>query len=185
MSAWADRNARQHVPEKYGGEASYRWIAGQANEHGCKLVFDLGGGHAYLHHFLPIDNYLNIDGAGGPLVDVVHDITEPAPNLDEFELEDFGPRLRAVVLRHVLDHNEDWPKIIDNLPSWEPTVVLIVLYMPLAQEETHVADWDPIGVPEIRFYLPDVVACLHRADFDVEVVQPFFGGETYIIARPR
>lgn len=89
------------VHERYGTDDTYRMAAGWLE--GCYEVADWGGGSGYFRKFLPASvRYTVIDGTKHNEQTMVADLaayTEPAD---------------GILLRHVLEHNDQWRTVLAN-----------------------------------------------------------------------
>ena len=93
--------------------------------------------------------YLGIDGSASPFADVIAD------------LRDYRSTTPGLFLRHVLEHNTDWKRILENaLASFEQRMVLVV-FTPFS-DYTHVIaenDWAPgVRIPDISFAMSDLTS---------------------------
>jgi hypothetical protein len=156
LGTWAAGYQGLEAPWAYGDPTSYEigaaWLAG------CALIEDWGCGAGWLRTVLPPDRYRGLDGTASPGCDAVVDLVT------------YRSTVHGVFLRHVLEHNEAWARILDNaLASFIDRMVLI-LFTP-EQPVTEVIAWHPeVGVPDIAFRLadltgrfpPDVTYAVHR-----------------------
>lgn len=121
-------------------------------------VSDWGCGLGWMRKYVPADLYTGIDGTPSRYADIVAD------------LADFIHPTQGLFMRHVLEHDERWPAILDNALKSFGTRMFLVLYTPLV-EETHVHLWEPtLHVPEIHFALEDIMRPLHGLKVEIAVV---------------
>lgn len=124
----------------YGPNTSYAvgadWLRDQT------MVEDWGCGPGWLKHQLPSTVlYRGIDGSKSPTVDAVVDLVN---------YKSFVP---AIFMRHVLEHNVHWKKILQNaLDSFEKKFCLI-LFTPLRDDETKDIriHFNHVDVPDLSF----------------------------------
>lgn len=140
---------KERQPERYGSDESYllaeKFLCGLAVE-------DWGCGEGRFADF-HVGPYLGVDGSAGP-AHIKDDLR------DRLEFSE------GILLRHVLEHNKDWRKVIENALKSATKMLVIVLFTPL-QEKTHEIAWNPgVGVPDIGFELADL---LHAIGIPVEM----------------
>lgn len=121
----------------YGDPMTYelgaRWLKD------CALIEDWGCGLGWARFVFRPERYRGIDGSKGPAVDEVVD------------LRTYRSQVPGIFMRHVLEHNFEWPKILDNaLISFTERMVLII-FTPMSFY-THQIAWNPgYEVPDISF----------------------------------
>lgn len=139
---------------------------------GCVTVEDWGCGPGTLRGYLPDDvRYVGVDSSASPAADVRADLRTYRGGAD------------GVILRHVLEHNDEWRAVLAHANAAAREVLAVVLFTPL-QLRTRVLLREPDygNVPVIGFRLGDLLASVRR-EADVEtVVSPstFYGEETFI-----
>jgi hypothetical protein len=146
-------------PAPYADTATYRmgaeWLAR------CPLIEDWGCGKGWLRTLVAPDRYRGIDGSRTPHADVVAD------------LADYRSQVPGVFMRHVLEHDFRWKRILDNaLDSFSDRMALI-LFTPFG-DETRDIEWeDPPGVPNLSFRLDDLAERIDvtGASWDLETVE--------------
>jgi hypothetical protein len=138
LSKWDYRNTEQF---SYGDDTTYR--KGMSFLDGYGTVEDWGCGTAYAKRFLKSSNYLGIDGSKSDFVDKVVDLRSYTSEAD------------CIFMRHILEHNRDWPKILSNaVNSFQKRMVLII-FTPFS-DETREMDTTGVAVPDISFRKEDV-----------------------------
>lgn len=158
------------------GSMSYLSIAAFVD--GCGDVEDWGCGLAALREYIaPPTRYRGIDGSASPFADVHADLTS------------YRSDVCAVVLRHVLEHNDEWAAVLDNAAASARDRLVIALFTPLA-DETHVVFREPDygDVPVIRFRLGDILERLNGWWVTTRTLRSLdtaYGVETLIYARRR
>jgi hypothetical protein len=93
---------------------------------------------------LPPDRYRGIDGTSSPFCDEVVDLVA------------YRSTVPAIFMRHVLEHNYDWARILDNaLASFSERMVLI-LFTPEQAATEQISFQPDVGVPDLAFRLADI-----------------------------
>jgi hypothetical protein len=129
-------------PWPYGDTTSYE--IGVAWLDGCAIIEDWGCGSGWLRTLLQPHRYRGIDGTASPYCDEVVDLVA------------YRSTVPGVFMRHVLEHNEAWARILDNaVASFTERMVLILFTPERATTET-IAFHPDIGVPDIAFRLADI-----------------------------
>jgi hypothetical protein len=170
IGKWATWYQDLEEPWAYGDPTSYEigaaWLAG------CTLVEDWGCGAGWLRTLLPPERYRGLDGTASPFCDAVVDLVT------------YRSRVAGVFMRHVLEHNDAWARILDNaLMSFTERMVLI-LFTPEWPVTEVIAFHPEVGVPDIAFRLadltnrfpPDVTYTMHRIPSATQ-----YGGETIFL----
>lgn len=139
------------IPEPYGDTLSYE-IAAEFL-HDCLTIADWGCGKGFFRTRVLADRYVGIDGTITPFTDVVAD------------LSNYIHQVEGILLRHVLEHNVDWQKVLLNAVNSATYKLCIILFTPLSDTTRQIAWTDGLEVPDISFYLPDIMAYLE--DFEV------------------
>lgn len=127
----------------YGDETSYK----KAMEYldGPYIIEDWGCGTAWARKFVERGRYIGVDGSWSMHCDTVADLRTYKSTPD------------AILLRHVLDHNYEWGKILKNaLESFQKKMV-IVLFTPFS-EETRSIGMSFGCVPDLSFRKEDLLA---------------------------
>jgi len=148
MSAWYWNYEHLSEPFAYGPDTTYE-AAAKFLDGGP--VEDWGCGTGYARKFFP-KGYVGIDLAP-PFSDVCTDIRNRLS-------------LSHVLLRHVLEHNEDWERILKNALFWKRATqdsarrkVAIVIFTPFS-DRTHVIGMSRkegcTPVPDISFRKEDL-----------------------------
>lgn len=126
-------------------------------------IEDWGCGLAGAKAFAGDADYVGVDGSPG-YADVIADLVTYRSNVD------------CILLRHVLEHNREWAKILDNAVASFGRRLCIIVYTPFTDpdEETHVhltceasAWWDEI--PEYRFNFEEFTGHFSFLEWDCEI----------------
>lgn len=156
VGKWAAWYQAAEEPWPYGETTSYEIGAAWLAE--CALTEDWGCGTGWLRTVLPPHRYRGIDGTASPYCDAVVDLVE------------YRSTVPAIFLRHVLEHNYAWARILDNAIASFTERMVIILFTPERPVTETIAFRHDIGVPDIAFRLaditerfpPDVTYSVHR-----------------------
>lgn len=157
------------APEPYGDDITYRMAAEWTQ--GCATIEDWGAGTGWLRQFCDHASYVGVDGSHSPFADVVDDLATRETQAE------------GIVLRHVLEHNHNWPDILDNAVRSFTKRLFIAIFTPMC-ERTHVLQTEPAygDVPVISFRQEDIHSRLRQRRMwtHVEKVRSgtFYGAET-------
>lgn len=161
--AWY-KTAEKPIP--YGDTVTYfiaeEWLRGLSVE-------DWGCGYAWFKK-VHDGRYLGIDGTNSKWCDNIVDLTE------------YTSKSQGILLRHVLEHNHDWKKILDNAVQSFTKRLCIVLFTPLVDETMVIADnVAGFGVPDIAFNLDDILSRIgYPAHIETMKSGSIYGEETVI-----
>lgn len=130
----------------YGDALTYRMAANFLGV--CDTVDDWGCGGGAFKTYLPSDvSYYGIDGTNNPFVSEIADLV------------DFKKRAEGILLRHVLEHNNQWKQILQNaLESFEKRFCLVCMgeFVEIPYVFTRMPSLD--NVPTWRLNYDEVVA---------------------------
>jgi glycosyltransferase involved in cell wall biosynthesis len=144
-------------PRRSGCDTTYKRAAAYLS--GVGLVEDWGCGTAYFKRFVPADRYRGIDSGPSACCDEVADLASYTGAPD------------GLFLRHVLEHDLRWRRILHNaLASFRRRMVLVVHTPFVRATEEHHRVAGPPGrfVPEIRFCRRDLVREFGSLPFRLE-----------------
>jgi hypothetical protein len=131
-------------PEPYGDPTTYQLGAGWLRD--CSLVEDWGCGKGYLKTFIPPARYRGLDGSRTPFADEVVDLAR------------YRSRVPGIFMRHVLEHDLRWTRILDNAVASFTERMALIVFTPLVAETQEVAFNDDPGVPDIAFNIDDLTS---------------------------
>jgi SAM-dependent methyltransferase len=135
---------KAEAPFPYGGDdLTYKKAMDFLSD--CEVVEDWGCGTAYAKRFCTIPKYVGIDGSESKFADKVADLREYVSEAD------------GILMRHILEHNHDWRKVLENaLKSFKKKFVLVI-FTPF-QEKTKVLALNAGygNVPDIGFRKQDL-----------------------------
>lgn len=136
---------------QYGIEDSYRLAAEWLDIPGW-TVEDWGCGCAHARRYFTQAKYIGIDGSQNDYADVCG---------EDLRFRDSKPD--GILLRHVLEHNEDWRTLLANAIRCAQKRLTIVLFIPFGPETKIInRNQDPkyLGVPDIQFQRKDIMDAL-------------------------
>lgn len=147
----------------YGNTETYQlgaeWLRG------CALVEDWGCGGGYARQFFT-KGYRGIDGSRTPFADEVCDLAE------------YRSTVPGVFMRHVLEHDFRWERVLDNALASFTERMALILFTPLS-DRTHDLEWeDPPGVPNLSFRLEDLTDRMPAYSVETLPSATKFGVET-------
>lgn len=132
MGAWKYTHRTDDV--RYGGELSYRKMATFLD--GCgPLVEDWGCGGAYAKRFFSKSCYVGLDGSEGRCDRVV-------------DLREYTSQADGILIRHLLEHNYDWPLIVANAAVSFKKRLVIIFFIPTAKFTTNAFN-ENNGIPNL------------------------------------
>lgn len=172
---WDDAYKSLTQPSPYGDTASYtiaeKWLSNKSIEDwGC------GKGWFKTIHQGP---YLGIDGSKTPYADVITDLTSYRSACD------------SILIRHVLEHDQDWPAIWNNALASANRTIVLILFTPLSHEGTKELNIDSAtGVPDLSPDTRTILLAALRAGKDLVHVEHMrsktrYGQESILIFQPR
>lgn len=173
VGRWADWYEDVAEPEPYGLTATYELGAAFLSD--CALVEDWGCGTGWMRQHFPEGRYIGLDGTASVHADRVVD------------LESYASRTPGIFMRHVLEHNYEWRRILQNACRSFTQRFVLVLFTPLSEETHEVAYVADPGVPDIAFALADVAAFFEGFDWrhDTLASETAYGEETIFYAQRR
>jgi hypothetical protein len=123
----------------------------------CPQVEDWGCGFGYAKTYCKT-TYKGVDGSKGPNTDVIADLREYKSDAD------------GILLRHVLEHNHDWKKVLDNAIGSFKNKLVIILFTPLSAETKQIAtNWS--NIPDMSFRKEDITSALKGFQVKEEVLR--------------
>jgi hypothetical protein len=170
LGKWAIWYQDLEAPWAYGDPTSYEigaaWLAG------CALIEDWGCGTGWLRTVIPPERYRGLDGTASLFCDAVVDVVT------------YRSRVPGVFMRHVLEHNDAWARILDNAVASFTDRIVLILFTPARTVTEAIACHPEVGVPDIAFRLadltdrfpPDVTYTLHQIPSATQ-----YGGETILL----
>ncbi len=128
---------------RYGDTVTYKLAADFLKD--MKEVEDWGCGTGGFKRFYN-GKYTGLDGSANPFVDKVVDLLHYRSNVD------------GIVMRHVLEHNYDWKKILTGATESFNKKFCLILFTPFQDETREIAHNKQHGVdvPDIAFARKDI-----------------------------
>ena len=127
---------------RYGNTKTYRmaedFLQGlEVEDWGCGL-----GGFKLVHQ----GKYIGIDGSKSPCTDKVVD------------LQEYRSEVEGIMMRHVLEHNYGWEKVLENAVQSFSKRMCLVIFTPFAEETKVIAQniQHGVDVPDISFKRRDI-----------------------------
>lgn len=136
--------SKTHPGQKYGDDVTYEKAMTFLED--CPLVEDWGCGFGYAKKFCKT-TYCGIDGSKGPETDIVADLREYKSEAD------------GILLRHVLEHNIDWKKILDNAIASFKKKLVIILFTPFSDKTKKIAT-NGNNIPDLSFRKEEITDLL-------------------------
>lgn len=169
------KNVKQMSSFRYGNTITYQlsedFLTGlEVEDWGCGT-----GGFKRIHQ----GKYVGIDGSYTPFVDKVAD------------LRIYKSSAEAILLRHVLEHNIDWKKVLDNAISSFKKRLAVVIFTPFADKTKVIAQNKKHGVdvPDISFNKADIESHFKGLKWDLKEnikTKTAYGVEhIYYVERPK
>ena len=149
---WDTVYARAAAARPYGDSTTYRLGAAFIGE---LAVEDWGCGLGWYRRYA-IGPYRGIDGSASPFADVVADLRE------------YRSSTPALFMRHVLEHNHEWRKILDNaIASFQRRMVLVI-FTPFGERTSIINDVEYTPgerIPDISFARAELTEYFQRISF--------------------
>jgi hypothetical protein len=149
----AFQNAREPYP--FGDTLTYQKAAVVLKD--LSQVEDWGCGLAWFKRYLPSTiRYKGIDGSHSEFVDEVADLTA------------YSSQVEGILLRHVLEHNEDWATILRNAIRSFTRKLVLVLFTPFS-DVTRIINYNAsMAVPDISFARTDLIRVFVAVNWSLE-----------------
>jgi hypothetical protein len=142
VGKWTSWYQGTEQPWPYGETTSYEigaaWLAD------CARVEDWGCGAGWLSTLIPADRYRGIDGTPSPRCAEVVDLVQ------------YRSSVPAIFMRHILEHNYEWARVLDNALASFTQRMALILFTPERETTQEIAFQSEVGVPDIAFRLGDI-----------------------------
>ena len=109
----------------------------------CARIEDWGCG-AGLSTLIPPERYRGIDGTPSPHCAEVVDLVE------------YRSTVPGIFMRHILEHNYEWARILDNALGSFTERMALILFTPEQEVTKQIAFQSDVGVPDLAFRLADI-----------------------------
>lgn len=169
-------NLDPEKPSKYGDRITYRLAAAFLS--GCREIEDWGCGRGGFRSFSP-GRYIGVDGSKTPFADKI------------VELTTYRSRAEGILLRHVLEHNYNWPKILDGAVKSFRKRLCVVLFTPFADTTRELRHNRKGGVdaPDLSLSTAEIEAHFAglnwRLDRDLKTASQYGVEHVYYVWRPE
>jgi hypothetical protein len=130
--------------------ASFMMDVGEVEDWGCGA-----GGFKRFYR----GRYIGLDGSKTPIAEKIVDLCEYKSSVD------------GIVIRHVLEHNYDWAKILDNALGSFRKKLCLILFTPFAEETKEIAHNAIHGIdaPDLSFSQADIDSRMQAAGVRFEL----------------
>jgi hypothetical protein len=153
----ANWNYGAATPFPYGSETTYKKAIDFLD--GPWVIEDWGCGTAWAKRFVKRGRYVGIDGSFSLHCDVIADLRTYRSGAD------------GILMRHILEHNYDWKKILENaLASFRRKFALII-FTPFGEVTRTIAMNENPKVPDISFWKYDILDFLRPYVFTEEALK--------------
>jgi hypothetical protein len=132
------------APRAYGDTVTYRLGAEFLSS--CETVEDWGCGLGWMRNFVPPERYTGVDGSSSRFADRVAD------------LADYRSTADGIFMRHVLEHDYRWERILENAIASFRRRFVLVTFTPYGVETREIAFHEDPGVPDISFAKEDLTS---------------------------
>lgn len=136
----------------------------------CKTVEDWGTGDGVFKLYRK--DAVGVDGSDTPGADKKF-----------IDLCEYTSNCEGIFLKHVLEHNYDWEKIVKNALNSATKKICIVMFLPFSENSTNEISYDPIGVPNLCISRKALMEILDSFNIDLEM-KPI-GQETVIFITKK
>jgi hypothetical protein len=140
----------------YGSEETYK--LGAEFLKGCAVVEDWGCGLGWMRQFVR-GCYVGIDGSLSPYADKIVDLAT------------YRSQTPGLFMRHVLEHDYRWKRILGNAIASFTERMVLVLFTPLQDQTRQLAFADDPGVPDIGFALADLTPFFEGLEWKVQTLE--------------
>jgi hypothetical protein len=169
VGGWEKLHIGLVEPSRYGGD-NITYEAAAEFLKSCQTIEDWGCGLGWFNRFIPRKKYRGIDGTDAVGVDFVTDLVSYTSHCD------------GILIRHVLEHNVYWKKILINALASAQKKICIVLFIPIA-DKTKVLLTNKAGIPDIaisRKDLDDIIGNGWNQNLETFPTMTSYGQETVI-----
>jgi hypothetical protein len=144
----------------YGDDVSYRKGIAFLDGHGT--IEDWGCGFAHAKTFVKKSEYIGIDGSQSGFADKIADLREYTSNTD------------CILMRHVLEHNDDWRKVLSNAISSFKTRMALIIFTPMSEKTQRITTSRILTlspVPDISFRKEDLTSLFKHLKYSEESLE--------------
>lgn len=156
LGAWSYDHVKG--PKSYGNDMTYQKAMEYLDD--CKVLEDWGCGTAYAWKFrAPEKIYIGIDGSPSQFNDRMAD------------LRNYRSKADGILMRHVLEHNFEWRKILENALSSFRQRMVIINFIPLFKGQDKVLAVNFTGTADIALSETDFMGLIKPFYYHDEVCQ--------------
>ncbi len=135
------------------------------------LIEDWGCGNCVFKEYVKNINYVGIDGSDTGYQNKIEDLTK------------YKTKVEGIYIRHVLEHNYDYKKILENaLQSFEK-ILLLVLFTPFtSKEETNILSTCYLqgnNIPDIAFNKTHLINIINQNNCSYELIEKIKSKTSY------
>lgn len=159
MSSYGKWTGDLAKPKRYGENETYQLAAEFLDGHG--VIEDWGCGRQWFKRYVTKSEYVGVDGSKDRQPDVLDDVITRKTDVS------------CILLRHVLEHNYNWIKLLKNALNSFNKRMTIVFFMPLIDTPTECAK-EHNEIPYLRINRDEFLQELKDYPFEVKQV----GNET-------
>ena len=170
IGKWNRWYAGLEAPASYGDTKTYHV---GAEFLGGIDVEDWGSGKGFFKTVYE-GEVLNVDGTKTPYTDVVADLRE------------YTTDTPGLFMRHVLEHNYDWEKTLENAVASFSEKFALVLFTPMKRKTEQIAWNEGPDVPDMAFSQRDIVKHFDGLDFthkDYKTATQYGKERVYLVSR--
>ena len=161
---------------KYGAAITYQFAAAFLG--GCKDIEDWGCGRGGFRAYCP-GNYIGVDGSRTPYATKIA------------ELGGYRSSVDGILLRHVLEHNYNWPPILEAAVQSFRKRLCVVLFTPFADTTRELRHNRKAGVdvPDLSLAKADIEAHFAGLEWrlveDIKTTSQYGIEHIYCVWRPE
>lgn len=154
-------------PTMYGSSDDFilSYKLGMAYLKDCQTVEDWGCGTCFAKQFCKT-KYLGIDANKSEWTDVIAD------------LRSYTSKCDGIFMRHVLEHNYEWEKVLSNAVSSFQKRMALIFFLPFSLT-TEVVNVFPSCIPDITFNVLDILTYFNG--MRITVIKLMATGETLFL----
>lgn len=159
--------------EPFGLTPTYQLGADYLAE--CATVEDWGCGKGWMRRLIPHARYRGLDGSWSRFADEVVD------------LEHYRSDVEGVFMRHVLEHNYGWRRILANAVASFSRRFVLVIFTPMGETTREIAFAPDPGVPDISFCVEDITSAFGPHHWSMQTLETAtqYGTETIFLVEKR
>lgn len=142
VERWKNWYQGVDVPQPYGDDTTYMVASDFLDD---IFVEDWGSGKGYFQYIYGPDMSISVDGTDTPFTDKVADLRE------------YVSKVPGIHMRHVIEHNYDWERILQNANHSFVDKMVLTLFTPMSRETKEIAWNEVVNVPDMSFSHEDIV----------------------------